>query len=354
MTEATLSPNALRLLSRASWITAALVVALGSAGLVTGLSHRPGTAARAELTYAADQAVRGPLEGIIRDLTSIALDFDALGAQGRAALAALIATDPDALDATVTVGDTLVERIRRETAAMRDRVAALPGTGQGEEQRLSAGVRQRVATVTQALDSTSGTAPAWATLSSGASLATRLTRLLIQHDESTGEAVRHGSQGEYTQAVQALDLSDPALAAARILRDKLANVADVSTLTQWLDRNAAIDVALRQLYTILEGTGGKVTDEARQAYDQVKQAQKQLPPDTRALVVIMSDIARAGLNQAVIKIEEARGRLADTIALLGPEPGTTPDAGESTAPGPSHGSPPPGATNLPDVTPPDA
>ena len=338
------------LLARVGWIATALSVALGSSGLVTALEHRPGSPARAELTWSADQAVRVPLEVIVRDLDPIALDFDALGGQGRAALAALVATDPEALDATLTLGETLVTKIGVETIAIRQRAARLPGIGPGAEGRLSSDVRVRIATVSRALDATTGIAEAWARLSSGAAIAIRLTRLLSQHDQSTGESVRQGSQGNYTEAVKALDLADPALADARTLRDQLANTADTSTLTQWLDRNAVIDAALRRLYTVLAVTGGKVTEEARQAFDQVKKAQEQLPPDTRALVVIMSDVARAGLNQAVITIEQARGKLADAIAILSQQPGGSP----KPAPVSPGETPEPGASDQPEVTPPDA
>lgn len=350
MTESTLPPAASWLLSRIGWIAATLIIALGAAGLVTALDHRPGSAARAELTWSADQAVRAPLESIVGDLDPIALDFDALGAQGRAALAALVATDPDALDAALSEGETLVEQIGVETAAVQQRIAALPGTGAGAEGRLSSDIRVRLATVSRAMEATQGIPNAWATLSGGAGLGLRLTRLLEQHDQYSGEAVNQGSQGNYLDAVKALDQADPALAEARTLRDQLANTADVTTLTQWLDRNAAIDAALRRLYTVLAVTGGKVTEEARQAFDQVKQAQEQLPPDTRALVVIMSDIARAGLNQAVIRIEEARGKLSDAIALLSEETNRGP--ADSGAPGGE--TPAPGDSGEPAITPPDA
>src|SRR3954466_7221415 len=98
MTESSLPPNVSWVLARIGWLAAALIVALGSAGLVQALDHRPGSPARAELTWSADEAVRVPLERIVTDLDPIALDFDALGAQGRAALAALVASDPDALE----------------------------------------------------------------------------------------------------------------------------------------------------------------------------------------------------------------------------------------------------------------
>jgi hypothetical protein len=51
----------------------------------------------------------------------------------------------------------------------------------------------------------------------------------------------------------------------------------------------------------------------RKAFAAEQAARRQLPSDTRALVVIMSDLARGGLNQAVIAIEEARGALAAAL-----------------------------------------
>ena len=40
---------------------------------------------------------------------------------------------------------------------------------------------------------------------------------------------------------------------------------------------------------------------------------RRCPRTQRAIVVIMSDIARGGLNQAVIAIEQARGALAGAL-----------------------------------------
>ena len=204
---------------------------------------------------------------------------------------------------------------------------------------------------------TEGTTTAWATLSIGGATASRLARLLEQHDLRTGEAVKQGSQGNYAAAVRQLDAADPLLVEAALLRNQLANTADVAVLTQWLDRNAVIDAALRRLYTILVESGGTVTDEARKAYDDVRLAQRQLPPDTRALVVIMAELARAGLNGAVIRIEETRGLLAAAVAGLA-EPSEPP--AEATPTEPPAGSEPPAAPSdapavpAPAITPPDA
>ena len=47
---------------------------------------------------------------------------------------------------------------------------------------------------------------------------------------------------------------------------------------------------------------------------------RRCPPDARALVVILGDVARGGLNQAVIVIEEARGRLLEAGVRAGGSP----------------------------------
>jgi len=54
----------------------------------------------------------------------------------------------------------------------------------------------------------------------------------------------------------------------------------------------------------------------RAAYQEEGAARALLPPDTRALVVIIADIGRGGLNQAVIAIEQARGRLNLALEAL--------------------------------------
>ena len=58
----------------------------------------------------------------------------------------------------------------------------------------------------------------------------------------------------------------------------------------------------------------RVTDAARSAAAREEAAKARLPKNTSALVVILDDIARGGLNQAVIAIEDARGRLLDALS----------------------------------------
>ena len=96
----------------------------------------------------------------------------------------------------------------------------------------------------------------------------------------------------------------------------LAGTTDVSTLTTWIDRNAAYDAAVRRLYdALLESKGRVTTASARRST--AEQAARRAPAGrhARPLVVIMSDIARGGLNQAVITIEQSRGALTSAIDL---------------------------------------
>jgi sirohydrochlorin ferrochelatase len=91
---------------------------------------------------------------------------------------------------------------------------------------------------------------------------------------------------------------------------------DTTTLDIWIERNRTYDDALARLYQALHDANGRVTDAARDAFTDVQRAQKLLPPDTRAIVVIMSDLAQGGLNQAAIRIEEARGALTAAVAAV--------------------------------------
>ena len=48
-----------------AWLLAAFTIAAGGAGVVAVVSHQPGTAAREELTWGADQAIR---PGLVREI----------------------------------------------------------------------------------------------------------------------------------------------------------------------------------------------------------------------------------------------------------------------------------------------
>ena len=162
---------------------------------------------------------------------------------------------------------------------------------------------------------TDGLETDWAGFAGRALNAATLTNLLSRHDKQTADAAAQGSAAHYQQALDLLDESDAMIEQARGLRDDLAGSTDVSTLTTWIDRNAAYDAAVRRLYDALLESKGRVTDQVREAFAGEQAARRGLPADTRGLVVIMSDIAQGGLNQAVISIEQARGALSSALDL---------------------------------------
>ena len=55
------------------------------------------------------------------------------------------------------------------------------------------------------------------------------------------------------------------LTEAKSLRDALANTVDVTTLTQWIDRNEEYDTALARLYRATIDAKGKITQELQDA-----------------------------------------------------------------------------------------
>lgn len=326
-----------RPLIRVTWLLAAILVAFGGAGIVAGADHQPSDGGRPELTWSADQAIGPGLTAAVGDLDRISQDLDSLGALGREALAALTRREVPALSAAIDHGSTLASRIDAETQALGGRLEALPGGGPAAGTSLGPAMLARYDAVVGALSATGGLATDWSSLARGALSAIQLSTLLADHDRQAGDAARLGSKGDYKGALAGLDKADATLATARHGRDTLANASDVSTLTLWIDRNAAMDTALRALYTALTKSAGQATADVIKALDAVKQAKANLPPDTRALGVIMAELARGGLNQAVISIEDARGQLAAALEQLigGLRAGSTPSQAASPSGSPS-------------------
>ena len=318
------------------WLLIVAVIAVGAAGLVAAMAHQPGTASRAELTLEGDQAAAPRLAEIQEDLADLATDVKQLGELGRGALGALVAVDPTALDSAVADGQDLSSAIEDRSAVIREQIRLIPGSGPSEELAWSPETRTRRDVALQATETTAGLEILWTRLAFGALTANRLTTLLVGHDKVAGGAGGMIRQAKYAAGIKELEKADKAIADARALRDALKNTVDVSTLTQWLDRNAEYDAALRRLAKAVIDSKGKVTAEVRSAAIAERKAHDLLPANTSGLVIILAEIGRGGLNQAVIGIEEARGQLQAAIDRLSPaaeasgEPRTEP--GTSTAP----------------------
>lgn len=300
---------------RVAWVAVALLIALGAAGVVSAMNRPPDTLGRPELTWAGDRASRPALDAVTEDLQGLADEVDALGTTAREALSQVVAGDVAALQSTVSDGTIRLGGVQARAARLQASLASVPHTEDDWALHVSGAVRGRYEQLAAAAGLTAGLETDWSLFTGRSLAAARLSGLLTRHDEETAGAARLGSQGRYREALAQLDASDATIAEARSLRDSLARTAEVGTLTAWLDRNADYDTALRELYAALIESDARMTGDVRRAMDREQRARAGLPGDTRGLVVIMSDIAQGGLNQAVIAIEEARGSLAEALEV---------------------------------------
>jgi hypothetical protein len=309
-----LRERARRILAAVVWLALVLAIAMGAAGLVSGADHQPGTAARPELTFTRDAEVDAALGLATRDLEALVDKVAALGVQARGALAALNGTETSTVDVAIAEGDRLLDEMLAQTSAVRRELVGVPYVARLDAAMLISDARvARHTALVAALDATDGLQDAWVRLTSGSVTATRLSTLLARHDVEVTDAAALGRAARYEDAIERLDDADETVDEARTLRNQLANTVDVTVLDAWLDRIANYDEALRGLYVAYSNVGSRVTDELHEAKEAEEAALRELPSDTRGMVVIMAEIGRGGMNGAVIAIEEARGRLARAI-----------------------------------------
>ena len=184
---------------------------------------------------------------------------------------------------------------------------------------------------------------AWIRLAAGATTANGLTTLLTDHDTIAGQAAVQGRSAKYAAALKTLAGASAKLDEAKKLRDALANTVDVSTLTQWIDRNAEYDAALARLYQATIDAKGRITPDLKQAAIDERRAHGLLPSNTSGLVIILAEIGRGGLNQAVIGIEQTKAKLQAALDDLA-RSSAAPGAAESC---PSHRRARPDRSRLP-------
>ena len=296
------------------WLLAALTIAVGGAGLVAGSQHLPGDATRPELTWQADQAVTTALHRLEPSFATLGVAVNSLGDDARTALADLVARDEGQLAQDLQQGNQLADRIGQLVGTLQPELERVPYVDQRDALGVAAGAR--LAAAQTALAAAERLPALWHSLAADTAPAVEVTSALLAHDQLAFAAVRDGAAGRYAQALAELAQALAELATATRIRDQLAQNVDVSTLGSWIERNTAYDAALQRLYTAAQDAGGRTTPAVQDALAAVRQAQAYLPPDTRALVVIMGDLAQGGLNQTAIAIEQARGDLAAAVTAL--------------------------------------
>jgi hypothetical protein len=213
----------------------------------------------------------------------------------------------------------LVTGVRDDGTALRARLLALQLSEPDVRLHVSGETLDRYARLVAAVDATNGLAGSWARLVEGSLSAGRLTGLLDGHDKQIVSAIEAGVTGDWPTALERIDAATALLVEADALRVELENTVDVATLNEWIRRNREYDVALRALYVVSAKSPTRVTPEIRAALAAEKAAREALPRNTSNLGIILAEIARGGLNQAVIAIEEARARLADALATAAEE-----------------------------------
>jgi len=317
-----------RSLAALVWLLAAVAIAFGAAGLVTAMDAPPAGRDRPELTMRGDAVVTPALDTIDRELVVLSDDVDALGIQARGALGALGGNDMTTVDTAIAAGDALLLDIAVRVARIRAGIGAVPLIGTpAAGYEVSASVRDRFERLRAATTAVDGLDAAWVRLTTGSVAASRLSGLLAAHDEAVLAAAELGRDASYKKAAATLDAADTAITAARALSRVLSRTVDITVLDEWLDRSATYDVALRRLYDALANVGGRVTSTVRKAIAAEKAAKDRLPPDSRGLILIMSEIGRGGMSGAVISIEEARGALTEAL-----EPPASPSGSPSPTP----------------------
>lgn len=306
------------------WLAATLAIALGTAGIVAGMDTPAADGSdRTGRTRRGDALVDRHLDAIETELRDLSGAIGSLNDQARAVMASLSNNDPAAADAATALGTGLVADIGTRVDRTQDALTSVPIVGtQAAEYELTPATRERYAAYVGGLAATRGITESWTRLTVGSLSATRMSGLLAAHDEAVVDAAAQGRRGAYDQALGHLDDADAAIADARTLRDRLAATVDVTTLDEWLDRSAAYDVALRALYVAVQRADGQVTRAVREAMADEAAAKARLPPDTRGLVLIMSEIGQGGMNAAAIEIEQAHADLEEALAppLTGPAP----------------------------------
>ena len=304
-----------RLVAAVLWLAAVLAIGLGTAGVVAGFdtpaadgSDRTGRTARG------DAIVTHALDAVAVEMSTLAGAVDELGQRGRGLLAALSSNDVAAAETASTSGTALLADIGAQAVRVRAELAAVPIIGTPSvEYALSPAVRDRQTAYLGAMGSVETVGPAWTRLTVGSLSATRLSVLLANHDRAVAAAAERGRAADYAAALGRLDDADTAIRQSKALRDNLASTVDVSTLDQWLDRSGTYDKALRALYDAVRASGGRTTDAVKSAAAAEEAAKHRLPPDTRALVLIMADIGRGGMTGAEVDIEQAHEDIAEAL-----------------------------------------
>jgi len=337
-------PSLGRALRGIAWTALFAVLAAGAAGLIAQASHTPGTPARADLTSEGDALLNGRLDQATSRLEAISASVDGLADAAKTALEEITSPDQTKLQDSLARGGELATSITTETTALQAALAGLPGDEPDAALRYSNDTLVRRAATLAALDAAAGLQANWEQVTARALEASQVTELIAEHDQLVLDAAAKGRNRHYADAAATLDQAILKVASVLERRTKLIADTGRTVLDEWIERNRDYDLALQALYLALEQSGGRVTVKVQAARRAERAAFDQLPPDRRTIIVIIAEVARGGLTQAVLAIEDARGRLEDALAEAVPGPDESGAPAQTEAPGRSEA---PGQTLAP-------
>ncbi|MGD0862287.1 MAG: hypothetical protein ABSA21_05940 [Candidatus Limnocylindrales bacterium] len=310
---------AVRVLVRVAWLGLAVLLALGSAGIVAATGQPPQGDNRPELTYGADQVLSNRLDAAIHDLNTLNNDVVVLGQMARDVLSNLSQVNEAGLDAAYTDGDKAVSEIDAGAAKLSSEFQCATSWTSAREADLartySRTMIDRWHQVCVAIDSVAPLKDNWAAMENGARVAMQVADDINNHDSTGAQALQLATQGRYPEALAMLAQASASLADAQRIATNLATVGDVSTLTEWLQRSKGMDDALALLWQTMIDSNGRVTAQVTAALKAVNDAQALLPDNSDILQVVLYEMA-GDLTSDGIAIETAKGQLASALADL--------------------------------------
>lgn len=303
-----------RLVRGAIWTLLFAVLAAGGAGLLGQAWHAPGSPARAELTSLGDTALDARLDVATQRLTDIAAEVEKLASEARIALEEVASSDPTKLRESLQRGTQAATSIDAASSELRDSLTGLPGEDEAAVLEFSNASLVRRSAVLTAIDAASSLTGHWRQVAARATEVANLTALFSRHDTTVLAAAASGRRRDYAEAIGVLDQALLTVVDIQTLRVRLIAGSEGTVLDEWIQRNAAYDAALRALYAALRESGNTVTAKVQSRYRGEQIARERLPPDRRTIVVIIAEVARNGLTQAVVAIDDAHGRIDEALA----------------------------------------
>jgi hypothetical protein len=297
-----------------AWTLLAAAVALGAAGLVSQLGHQPGGPQRAELTWSGDAALKARLDDATNQLADISANVDRMADAAKAALGSIQSVDPADLQTNLEKGNGAAVLITQATTELRSSLAGLIGEGPGAALTYSNPTLVRRAQILAAMDAALSLSRSWSDVTAQSLEAARAASLLNSHNQVIADATALGRAAKYADAVAKIEAAKITLQDLASLRNGIVTGGDVNVLDQWIQLNQTFDNALEKLYQALARAHGQNTLFVQAMYRDEQAAFNNLPKDNRAIIVILAQIAQGGLNQAVLAINDAQGRIEAALA----------------------------------------